>query len=82
MKSDLQDVKILLDLSLATFLKIRYNFAWAFSYNILTIPIAAGLFPYLELKPWIAGLLMALSSVSVVTNSLFLAWFKPCRIAS
>jgi cation transport ATPase len=79
MKSDLEDVKILLDLSLATFLKIRYNFAWAFSYNILSIPIAAGLVPYVELKPWMAGLLMALSSVSVVTNSLFLAWFKPRR---
>jgi Cu+-exporting ATPase len=81
MKSDLQDVKILLDLSLATFLKIRYNFAWAFSYNLLAIPIAAGFIPHLELKPWIAGLLMALSSVSVITSSLFLAWFKPRRIS-
>lgn len=82
MKSDLQDVKILLDLSLSTFMKIRYNFAWAFSYNILAIPIAAGAVPYLELKPWIAGLLMALSSVSVVSNSLLLTWFKPKGISS
>jgi Cu2+-exporting ATPase/Cu+-exporting ATPase len=51
--------------------RIKQNLLWAFGYNILAIPIAGGVFyPYLFIKPEFAGLLMALSSLSVVINSL------------
>jgi P-type Cu2+ transporter len=64
-----------LDLSRATFGKIRQNLWWAFGYNLLAIPAAAGaLLPmyHFTLTPAGAGLLMALSSISVATNSLLL----------
>jgi len=51
--------------------RIRENLLWAFGYNILAIPIASGVFyPHFFIKPEFAGLLMALSSLSVVINSL------------
>ncbi|MGB7440644.1 MAG: heavy metal translocating P-type ATPase [Coleofasciculaceae cyanobacterium] len=71
----LLDVVESIKLSRATFKKIRQNLFWAFSYNTLGIPAAAGvLLPSLgiALDPAAAGALMALSSVSVVTNSLLL----------
>ncbi|YAI82859.1 MAG: heavy metal translocating P-type ATPase [cyanobacterium endosymbiont of Rhopalodia sterrenbergii] len=64
-----------IDLSLATFNKIRQNLFWALGYNILAIPIAAGiLLPTLgfSVSPALAGGLMACSSITVVTNSLLL----------
>jgi Cu+-exporting ATPase len=75
MKDDLNDVAKAISLSQATMDKIRQNMFWALVYNTLGIPVAAGaLYPAfgLLLKPEFAGLAMALSSVSVVTNSLML----------
>jgi Cu2+-exporting ATPase len=71
--SDLQRVPRAIRLSQATVRTIRQNLFWAFIYNMIGIPIAAGvLFPFTGflLNPMIAGAAMALSSVSVVTNSL------------
>lgn len=71
-KNDLRDVVTAIELSRATMRKIRQNFFWALGYNTLGIPIAAlGL-----LRPEIAGAAMALSSVSVVSNSLLLRRFR------
>jgi Cu2+-exporting ATPase len=75
MHDRLLDVVESIRLSLATFRKIRQNLFWAFAYNILGIPLAAGFFlPVLgfSLSPAAAGAMMAFSSVSVVTNSLLL----------
>ncbi|VVB73380.1 putative copper-exporting P-type ATPase A [uncultured archaeon] len=79
MKDDLNDVAAAIRLSQATMDKIRQNMFWALFYNSLGIPVAAGaLYPSfgLLLKPELAGLAMALSSVSVVTNSLLLRRLK------
>lgn len=75
MRESLLDVVAAIELSLATFAKIRENLFWALGYNTLAIPLAAGiLLPRfgLLLSPAIAGALMALSSVIVVSNSLLL----------
>jgi len=75
MRNDLRDVSRAIRLSRLTMRKIKQNMFWAFIYNVLGIPVAAGVFYYstgLLLSPIIAGGAMALSSVSVVTNSLLL----------
>ncbi len=74
-RARLSDVVAALDLSLATFHKIRQNLFWALGYNTVAIPIAAGLLLpscNIVLSPALAGALMAFSSVTVVTNSLLL----------
>ncbi|KKT47583.1 MAG: Heavy metal translocating P-type ATPase [Parcubacteria group bacterium GW2011_GWC2_44_17] len=78
-KNDLRDVLTAINLSRETMGKIKQNMFFALFYNVLGIPIAARLFVGigLVLKPELAGLAMALSSVSVVSNSLFLKRFKP-----
>lgn len=77
MRDRLSDVVESIHLSRATFNKIRQNLFWAFAYNLLGIPVAAGiLLPSfgIILSPAIAGAFMAFSSVSVVTNSLLLRY--------
>ncbi|MEM9483722.1 MAG: heavy metal translocating P-type ATPase [Cyanobacteria bacterium P01_F01_bin.116] len=77
MRDQLTDVLAALDLSRSTFNKIRQNLAWAFGYNLVCIPLAAGvLLPKfgIALSPGFAGGFMAFSSISVVLNSLLLRW--------
>ncbi|GBG94721.1 cation-transporting ATPase [Ligilactobacillus salitolerans] len=73
-KNDLRAVDQALELSQKTFNRIKLNLFWAFIYNVLGIPVAAGLFYGLgvTLSPEIAGLAMAFSSLSVVTSSVLL----------
>ncbi|MBI4129878.1 HAD-IC family P-type ATPase, partial [Candidatus Roizmanbacteria bacterium] len=80
-KNDLRDVIAAIDLSKQTMQKIKQNMFFALFYNVIGIPIAARVFMGigLILKPELAGLAMALSSVSVVGNSLLLRQFKPGR---
>ena len=83
MKGDLRDVITAIELSARTVRKIKQNLFWAFAYNVVLIPVAAGaLYPFgVTLNPVLAGAAMALSSVSVVTNSLLIRFFKP-RLAN
>jgi len=78
MRSDLLDVVAALHLSRKIFSVIRRNLVWACIYNILGIPLAMGIFlPVgLYMHPMLAGAAMAFSSVSVVTSSLTLRWWK------
>ena len=71
MRDDLMDVVRAIKVGRATLTKIKQNLFWAMFYNVLGIPLAAGLFSGfgLTLKPEFAGLAMAFSSVSVVLNS-------------
>ena len=80
MKDSLQDVVTAIELSRAVVRNVHMNLFWAFFYNILGIPVAAGaLFPAfgLRLSPMIGSAAMSLSSVCVVTNALRLRFFKP-----
>lgn len=85
MKSDLMDAVTAVELSKATIRNIKQNLFWAFFYNAVCIPLAAGLFypifPLL-LSPMIASAAMSLSSVSVVSNALRLKLFKPRHASS
>jgi hypothetical protein len=78
-KNDLRDVVAALDLSKSTMRKIKENMFFALFYNVIGIPVAARVFAGLGLvlKPELAGLAMALSSISVVGNSLLLRRFTP-----
>ncbi|WCJ52680.1 copper-translocating P-type ATPase [Lentilactobacillus buchneri] len=73
-KNDLRDVYKALELSKKTFNRIKLNLFWAFVYNVLGIPVAAGVFYFIgmTLSPELAGLAMAFSSLSVVTSSVLL----------
>ena len=79
MKSDLFSIVKAITLSRATVKTIKQNLFWAFVYNIVLIPVAAGaLYPFtgFQIDPMIAGISMAMSSVSVVSNSLRLKSLK------
>ncbi|GLT78786.1 hypothetical protein SLA2020_503110 [Shorea laevis] len=78
-KSNLEDVITAIDLSRKTISRIHLNYVWALGYNILGLPVAAGiLYPFtgIRLPPWLAGACMAASSVSVVCSSLLLQSYK------
>lgn len=77
MRGDPMLVPAALEISRRTSTKIWQNLAWAFGYNVVGIPLAA----FGGLNPMLAGAAMALSSVSVVTNALWLSRWKPARIA-
>ncbi|WP_312814310.1 heavy metal translocating P-type ATPase [Sedimentibacter sp.] len=82
-RSDLLDAVTAVQLSHATIRNIKQNLFWAFIYNTVGIPLAAGVFYGLlewKLNPMFAAAAMSLSSVSVVSNALRLKFFKPVRI--
>ncbi len=79
-KDDIRDVVVALEVAKATMRKVKQNLFWAFVYNTLGIPLGAGLFyPFasLVISPEIAGLMMAVSSISVTLNTLLLKGFRP-----
>jgi P-type Cu+ transporter len=85
MSGDLRGVPNAIALSRATIRNIRLNLFWAFTYNVVLIPIAAGaLYPLLgwTLNPVLAGAAMGLSSLFVLTNALRLRSFKPPLVAT
>lgn len=83
MKNDLLDVATAIQLSRSVVRNIRQNLFWAFFYNTIGIPVAAGVFYglwLLKLNPMIAAAAMSLSSVCVVSNALRLKLFHPQRV--
>ena len=85
MKSDLLDVSTAIQLSKSVLRNIKENLFWAFFYNAIGIPVAAGVFFTafgLKLNPMIGALAMSFSSVFVVSNALRLRFFKPKHQAS
>ncbi|MBL7159762.1 copper-translocating P-type ATPase [Candidatus Microgenomates bacterium] len=84
-RNDLRDVVKAIDLSQYTLRKIKQNLFWAFFYNSVGIPIAAGiLYPFTNwlLSPIIAAAAMAFSSVSVVSNSLLMKRYKTPKVSA
>ena len=83
MKNDLKDVVTSIELSHAVLKNIKENLFWAFFYNVIGIPVAAGVFYYAFgwlLDPMFGAAAMSLSSVFVVSNALRLKWFQPHQI--
>ena len=78
-RNSIKDIATLIDLSKVTFRRIKLNFVWAMLYNVMGVPVAAGVFYRygVRLDPMYAGMAMALSSVCVVTSSLMLRLYKP-----
>jgi Cu+-exporting ATPase len=79
-KDDIRDVVVALEVAKATMRKVKQNLFWAFVYNTLGIPLGAGLFyPFISviISPELAGLFMAISSITVTLNTLLLKGFKP-----
>merc|ERR1712039_447905 len=83
-RSELSDCVTFLSLCKRTFRTIILNFFWAFCFNFVCLPLAAGLFyPHIHIPPLIAGIGMASSSFLVVCSSLMLRRFtSPTRVSS
>lgn len=82
MNNSVSGVETAIGLSRATLRNIRQNLFWAFAYNVVGIPVAAGLLAVFggpTLNPMLGGAAMALSSVSVVSNALRLRWYRPAE---
>jgi Cu+-exporting ATPase len=84
MQSDLRDVITAIDLSRHVYQRIVLNFVWAFGYNVLMIPLAAGMFvwAHLYLDPMVAGGAMIVSSLTVLASSLLLRLYKKPSVVS
>ena len=85
LRDDLQAVDAALQLSAATFARIRFNFAWSFFYNLVAITLSVGLFypaALIYVPPALAGLSELLSSLPVVLSSLALRRFVPIPVAA
>jgi Cu+-exporting ATPase len=85
MRNNLEDVITAIHLSRKTFSRIRLNYIFAMGYNVVAIPVAAGvLYPSLGIKlpPWVSGACMALSSVSVVCSSLLLKRYRRPKLTT
>ena len=83
MQDDLSKIVLLFNISKKTVRIIKQNLFWAFIYNIIMIPIAAGVFSNLglyKMAPWMGSAAMALSSVFVVLNALRINLFNPYRV--
>jgi len=83
MRNDLRDLVSAFDISKVTFRRIKINLTWAFVFNVVAIPLAAGAFyPGLGilLPPWAAGAAMVVSSVFVAVSSLLLRYHTPPRL--
>ena len=79
MHANLHAVVNAIDISRKTFRQIRHNYVWALGYNVIALPLAAGVFyPHIRVPPWLASMLMAFSSISVVLASLSLK--KTCAV--
>eukprot|EP00737_Agarophyton_chilense_P003389 gb/GEZJ01003966.1/.p1 GENE.gb/GEZJ01003966.1/~~gb/GEZJ01003966.1/.p1 ORF type:complete len:1127 (-),score=170.25 gb/GEZJ01003966.1/:130-3510(-) len=77
---DLRGVVNAIALARTAFQRVRLNFAWAIGYNIISIPLAAGiLYPFFQIRvpPFVASGAMALSSTCVILSSLALRWYRP-----
>ncbi len=82
-RSDLSDVLTAVELSKATLKNIKQNLFWAFIYNVIFIPIAAGVFYpalHIRMEPMYGTIAMSLSSICVVSNALRLKLFKPKQV--
>jgi len=78
-RSNLHDLVVALDLATKVFARVKWNFMWAFIYNAISVPFAAGaLYPWTKMlmPPQYAGLAMAMSSVSVVLSSMSLKFYR------
>ncbi len=80
MKDDPLDVVAAVQVARFTMNKVRQNLVWAFGYNVLAIPVGAGvLYPFTAqvVSPELAAALMAVSSLSVTLNSMTMRWYTP-----